>query len=155
MNDERPKHRDVSAAFERSRRQREADNTGRPDRLADLGRGLAALIPRGVIDPPALPPLGALDPLPALRSIPARITTPPIEAQMDDLAGGPARAAVDAVLAKVRAEHERMQRLLPEPPAGHYWEAELQTGEPSYAFERNSADMLVRLVYRLRPIGGE
>ena len=143
MSDEKPTHRDVSAAFEL------------PDRLADLGCGLAALIPRGVIDPPALPPLADLGTLPALRVIPERITTPPILAELGDREASPAARAVDAVLAKVRAEHERMQRLLPEAPAGMYWEAELQTGEPSYAFERNSADMLARLVYRLRRIDGE
>lgn len=153
-SEQQPKRRGPSPLFDRAQRQRAADAASKPGRLADLGRGLAALIPTGVVEPPILPPLGSLDPLPALRSIPARITTPPILAELDD-PETPARAAVDAVLAKVRAEDERMRRLLPAPPAGHYWEAELQTNEPDYNFTRNRADMLVRLVYRLRSIGGE
>ena len=37
---DRPKHRDVSEAFRRQRQRDEAERS-KPDRLADLGRGLA------------------------------------------------------------------------------------------------------------------
>lgn len=48
---DQPKRRDVSEAFRRQRQRAEAERS-KPDRLADLGRGLAALIPQPVVVPP-------------------------------------------------------------------------------------------------------
>lgn len=56
------------------------------------------------------------------------------------------------LIGKVRAEDERMRRLLPAAPRGMRWEVELQSQEPEYNFTMNRADMIVRLVYRLKEI---
>lgn len=108
--------------------------------------------PGGILNPPILPPLGDLAPLPKLTAIPARLTTPELFAELDDR-DNPVRSMVDELMSKVRAEDERMRRLLPAPPRGMYWESELQSREPDYNFTRNTADVVVRLVYRLRKIG--
>lgn len=110
------------------------------------------LEPRGFI-PPAFtfPPLDDLAPLPKLTTVPARIPTPAMLFERD--VDRPDRAIVDELMAKVRAEDERMRRILPAAPPGLRWEAEIQSQEPDYNFARNAADVVVRLAYRLRKIG--
>lgn len=108
--------------------------------------------PRGILNPPILPPLGDLAPLPKLTIVPERIVTPSLFAELDDR-DNPVREMVDDLMRRVQAEDARMRRLLPAPPRGMCWESELQSREPDYNFTRNTADVVVRLVYRLRKIG--
>lgn len=102
--------------------------------------------PSGLI----LPPLDDLLPLPKLAVVPARLATPPLALEPDSEASYD--EAVATLVAKVRAEDQRMRRLLPAAPRGMRWEAELQSREPEYNFTMNRADMSVRLVYRLKEI---
>lgn len=108
----------------------------------------------GVLNPPILPPIypDTFEPLPKLTIVPGRLTTPSLFAELDDR-DNPVRSMVDDLMARVLAEDARMRRLLPAPPPGMRWDAELQSREPDYNFTRNTADVVVRLVYRLRKIG--
>lgn len=60
--------------------------------------------------------------------------------------------SMDAIMrelfAKIQAEDERLRRLLPAPPKGYAWRAEL-TADQSFDFERFSSDTTYRLRYRL------
>lgn len=152
MSTDRPKHGDVSAAFARSRRQREADNAGRPDRIADLGRGLVSLIPpdrlgigetingEGII-PPAHP-------------VPARLVGFPLEVTDEALAHGVVSDLVRVVELKLRLEDERMRRLLPSLPAGYSWRGEIQSHE-HVDFASLEGSTTIRIVYRLHGPDGE
>lgn len=95
-----------------------------------------------------IPPLEGLLPLPKLTALPVRLATPALtlEGALEDGYD----AAVATLVAKVQAEDQRMRRLLPAAPRGMRWEVELQSQEPDYNFTMNRADMIVRLVYRLK-----
>lgn len=104
--------------------------------------------PSGVIPPFLRRPLEDLAPLPKLTALPSRVTTPTL--MLEDDYERPYSDAVATLVAKLYAEDQRMRRLLPAAPRGLHWEVELQAQEPSYNFPMNRADMLVRLVYKLK-----
>lgn len=106
--------------------------------------------PCGIIPPQSIiPPLDDLQPLPKLTVFPARVATPVL--LLEDI-GAPYDESVAMLIAKVQAEDERMRRLLPAAPHGMRWEAELQSQDPAYNFTLNRADLIVRLVYKLKEI---
>lgn len=104
--------------------------------------------PSGILLGSLLPPLDGLLPLPRLTPVPARLATPPMF--LEDYRWDSYDDAVTTLIGKLQAEDQRMRRLLPAAPRGMSWEVELQTMEPDYNFMMNRADMLVRLVYRLK-----
>lgn len=104
--------------------------------------------PSGVLLGSLLPPLEDLLPLPKLTTVPARLTTPVMLLEQDY--GARYDDAVATLIGKVQAEDQRMRRLLPAAPRGMRWEVELQMQEPDYNFTMHRADMIVRLVYRLK-----
>lgn len=156
MSTDRPKHGDVSAAFARARRQRDADNAGRPDRIADLGRGLASLIP-------PMHPLGFTRELPSIFGegiipprfpVPAKVAGFPLEIFDDAIAHAEIAPLVKLVDEKLRLEDERVRRLLPALPAGYSWRGEIETREHvDFASLEDSVTM--RIVYRLHGPDGE
>ncbi len=104
--------------------------------------------PSGFMLSSIIPPLNDLLPLPKLTSIPSRLTTPTMEL-MEDYEHSYGEL-VATLVGKVQAEDQRMRRLLPAAPRGLHWEVELQSQEPEYNFTMNRADLLVRLVYKLK-----
>ena len=135
--DDRPKRRGPSPLFERAQRQREADHAGKPARLADLGRGIGALIPT---EPPRP------EPIPALSVVPGRMKSFEIDAYLDE--PSPASQIVAELQAKLAAEDARMRRMLPEAPPGMEWRGELQSAQ-HLDFMRMHGDVTMRIVYRL------
>jgi hypothetical protein len=111
----------------------------------DLRPPSGVLLPHGL-----LPPLDHLEPLPKLTVYPSRVTTPILTLEHEY--GQPWEDATATLLSKVRAEDERMRRLLPAAPRGMHWEAELQALDPSYVYDRFRGEFVVRLVYRLKEI---
>jgi len=109
------------------------------------------LQPRGIIAPESVFRPMILKPLPKLTSVPARLATPPITFEQD-IRDPYQESAVAEVMDKLKAEHERMGRLLPPAPRGWKWEIEVQTMEPMYNFTMNTADVHIRMVYRLKEI---
>lgn len=98
-----------------------------------------------------IPPLDNLEPLPKLTTLPTRIATPVLLVDQDMWSSRDELVAT--LIGKVWAEDQRMRRLLPAAPRGMRWEAEVESREPEYNFTMNRADVIVRLVYRLKGIG--
>lgn len=99
---------------------------------------------------PLLPPLVPPAPIPGLApdATPKRMTSEELEVELVESS----TPYVDELMAKVRAEDERMRRLLPSAPEGFEWVGELQTGRPYADFTRNRGELVARLVYRLREV---
>lgn len=147
---QRAKLRDVSPGFARQRaeRQREADAASTPDRLLDLGRGIATLFPgeRAIVDFVARPVESPAD-IPELRAVPSRVKSfeLPVDAMLEK---STTREIFDELFEKVRAEDERCRRMLPPAPPGMAWRGELQS-RSEINFATYGGDLVVRLVYRL------
>lgn len=86
--------------------------------------------------------------IPGLAFVPGKINGAPFTVE-DALALGEVHTVMADVLSKVQAEDARLRRMLPPAPRGMYWHAELQSREADYNFARNTADVVMRLVYRL------
>lgn len=102
------------------------------------GLGIGALIPTEPIRP---------EPIPALSVVPGRMKSHEIE--VDQLAhDGPIPDLIAEVNAKLRAEDERMRRMLPEAPPGMSWRGEIQAAQ-HLDFRAMRGDVTMRIVYRL------
>jgi hypothetical protein len=88
--------------------------------------------------------------IPGLTFVPGKINGAPFTVE-DALAPGDVTLSdmITDLLSKVQAEDARLRRMLPPAPRGMYWHGELQTREADYNFARNTADVVMRLVYRL------
>ncbi len=103
------------------------------------GLGIGALIPTEPIAP---------EPIPALSVIPGRMKSHDLEIFHDALLAAEPSALVATVNAQLRAEDERMRRMLPEAPPGMSWRGEIQARD-HIDFQSNRGDIVVRLVYKL------
>lgn len=84
--------------------------------------------------------------LPALSNLPNRRTSFELDAYLS--ARSPAAEVMEELMARVRAEYERMRRTLPEPPHGMEWRGEIQSRERIDA-SFTADDVVYRFVYRL------
>jgi hypothetical protein len=103
--------------------------------------------PHPFFERPLLPPIAPPAPLPALTKTPARLTSETIAPDLVTVT-----ESIDPLgqlWRAVRAEDERMRRILPPAPDGYAWEGELQTQEPALDFERGRGTIEARIVYRL------
>lgn len=60
---------------------------------------------------------------------PTRVVGHTIEVSEEDVTYAPANGIEAALAAKLAAEEARLWRLLPDPPAGHHWEFDIQQHE--------------------------
>lgn len=86
--------------------------------------------------------------IPALAIVPGQFRSETLRASVDDLIDNPARAAMDALHDKVKAEDERVRRMLPPAPPGMEWRGELQSSD-QIDYQTLRAEVAVRLRYRL------
>lgn len=95
---------------------------------------------------PVLPPAD----IPALSITPKPFRSETIAAYLDE---GPMHEIMAVLFEKVKAEDERVRRMLPPAPPGTEWRGEMQTEQPAYDFNRMHGDVSVRLRYRLVDLG--
>lgn len=112
------------------------------------------LAPAAIVDPPILPPLGVLDPLPKLPpvSIPRKVYAEPIVYDGARYLDGAIPDLVREVEAKLLAEDARLRRLLPPAPAGFEWHGEIAHDVDLFAGDFTATDT-IRLRYRLVEVG--
>jgi hypothetical protein len=94
-----------------------------------------------------LPPIDALERVPIPRdAVPKRVVSHELDV---DLIDGPADDVMREVWAKVKAEDERLRRILPAPPYGKKWLGEIQALDAHGHDFARGADLAMRVVYRL------
>lgn len=163
----------MSTPEERAARQRAADHDGKPGRIDEIRERIdrATDIAAARRDRPSPLPnrldLGGMieraerdaalrmaipyrpvnpEPIPNLSTIPGRVKSHVVT--VDELSHPYASEIMHELNEKIRAEDERLRRMLPEAPPGMEWRAELKWSEAD-SFEHFRREMQARIEYRL------